>query len=64
MIRADKRIVLLNDVHGDFPIANHVVAPAGIYDAYVNPHGAVAVIATNGEWLGIKPGEFQWLDSE
>jgi len=53
----------MNDVRGDFPFqATH--APAGVYDAYVNPHGAVSVIATNGKMLGIKPNEFQWLDGE
>lgn len=57
-----KRIILLHDVRGDFPIAHHVVAPAGVYNAHVNPHGAVSVEATNGELLGVKPGEFEWMD--
>lgn len=60
MEKSNKRIVLLRDIRGDFPFVD-VHAPAGVYDAYVNPHGAVAVIATNGEYLGLKPNEFQWL---
>jgi len=63
MKKARDRVILLNDVRGDFPFqATH--APAGVYDAYINPHGAVAVIATNGALLGVKPDEFQWLNSQ
>lgn len=61
MERANRRIILMRDIHGDFPF-QHVCAPAGVHDAYMNPYGAVSVIATNGEMLGIKPNEFEWLD--
>lgn len=45
-------------IHGDFPIGhNHVVQP-GIYRADANQHGALSV---NG--LGIKPGEYELLQS-
>ena len=59
-----KRIVLLKDVRGDFPIGHNTVAPAGVYIPQLNPQGAVSVIATNGQLLGIKPDEFVWLDNE
>ena len=58
-----KKIILLRDVHGDFPFDN-TVAPAGVYEPSVNPHGAVSVEATNGELLGIKPDEYEWLNKE
>ena len=63
MEKSNRRVNLMNDVRGDFPF-QATYAPAGDYDAYVNPHGAVAVIATNGEMLGVKPNEFQWLDAQ
>lgn len=55
------RVVLLKEVRGDFPIGHNTIAPAGVYDAFLNPHGAVAVIAENGQMLGVKPDEFEWL---
>ncbi len=48
-------------VHGDWPIGHTTVAEPGEYDAYLNPHGAISVIAGNGKLLGIKPGEFEWV---
>jgi hypothetical protein len=57
-------VVLVKEVRGDFPFAHHVIAPPGVYQAYVNPHGAVSVKAENGEMLGLKPGEFEWLKKE
>ena len=56
------RVVLINTVRGDSPIGHKTVAPAGVYDAWVNPHGAVSVIAADGQMLGVKPGEFKWLE--
>ena len=58
-----RRIVLLKDMQGDFPFGHHTVAPAGVYIPEINPHGAVSVVASNGELLGLKPGEFEWLDN-
>ena len=42
------------------PVPSICVTP-GIYDAYVNPQGAVS-IKIGGEFLGIKPGEFEWVE--
>jgi len=61
MEKSNRRVILMNDVRGDFPF-QATYAPAGVYDAYVNPHGAISVTAINGKMLGVKPKEFQWLD--
>jgi hypothetical protein len=58
------KIVLFNEVRGDWPIGHNTIAPAGAYDAWVNPYGAVSVIAANGHYLGIKPNEFKWLEKK
>ena len=57
------RVILINPVTGDWPFKK-IVAPAGIYDAYVNPHGAVSVTTPDGTMLGVKPGEFKWLEKK
>ena len=59
-----RRVRLLQDVRGDWPIGHTTIAPAGEYIAELNPQGAAAVRAQNGELLGIKPGEFEFLDEE
>jgi hypothetical protein len=56
------RVILISRVTGDYPIGHDTIAEPGVYDAYVNPHGAVSVIAGNGQLLGLKPGEFEWLE--
>jgi len=28
-----------------------------------NQHGAISSLCDNGEWLGVKPGEFELLDA-
>jgi hypothetical protein len=58
------RVMVLKTVRGDFPIGHNCIAEPGIYDAYVNPQGAVSVRASNGELLGLKPNEFKWLTGE
>jgi len=60
MIQAGK-IVVLQKVRGDCPFSRHIVAAPGIYVPFINPYGAVSV-ETNGEQLGLKPDEFQWLE--
>jgi len=57
------KVMVLKTVRGDFPIGHHCIAEPGIYDAYVNPHGAVSVKVSNGELLGLKPNEFTWLEN-
>jgi len=60
MIKANRRIVILKAVRSDLPWMRDLIAEAGVYDAWVNPQGAVAV-EVNGELLGIKPKEFEWM---
>lgn len=61
------RIRLLGSVRADFPFGRTLsfggrrAAPAGIYDAHHNPFGAVSVVDDNGELLGVKPHEFEWV---
>ena len=60
MIQAGK-IVIMREVRGDCPFSYHVVARPGVYVPFINPQGAISV-EVNGEMLGIKPNEFQWLE--
>lgn len=55
-------IRLLRDVRGD--LAFSTVARAGVHKAYLNRLGAVSVIAENGQILGIKPDEFEWISGK
>lgn len=54
-IRLTKRMT------GDFPIGHTTIAEPGVYEAHLNPHGAVSIVAGNGKLLGLKPGEFEWV---
>lgn len=56
------RVILINKVRGDWPIGHNAIGEAGIHDAYVNPQGAVSIMAENGKLLGLKPNEFSWLE--
>lgn len=55
------RIMILQTVKADMPWLSRLKAEPGIYDAWVNPYGAVSV-KIGDEFLGIKPNEFTWLD--
>lgn len=48
-------------VSGDFPIGHTTVAMPGVHDAIANQHGAVCVILPDGSLLGVKPGEFEYV---
>jgi hypothetical protein len=54
------RIIILRTVRADLPWMSKLKAEPGVYDAWVNPYGAVSV-KIGEEFLGIKPGEFEWL---
>ena len=61
--KVPKRIKMAITVHADFPFKE--IPPAikdRIYEAWVNSHGAVAAIMTNGTKLGIKPYEFEIIE--
>jgi hypothetical protein len=53
------RIRLAVAVRGDFPIGHETQAQAGEHDCESNRYGALCVVASNGQRLGIKPGEYE-----
>ena len=52
-------------VRSDFPLGGikqgTVLKADQEYYAYSNPQGAISGICDNGEKLGVKPGEFEFL---
>lgn len=54
-------INLPRPVVGDWPIGHNTRAEAGVHKVSMNPHGARAIKALNGQHLGIKPGECEDL---
>ena len=56
------KIRLLQMVRSDLPFGPIAVAKAGVYDAEMNQHGALAVRDCNDNLLGVKPGEFEFVD--
>jgi hypothetical protein len=49
------------DVRGDPPLGMSVRAKGGLrYLARLNPHGAVSAVISDGVYLGLKPGEFDF----
>jgi len=53
-------INLPNRVYGDWPIGHNLIAEPGIYTSLSNPLGALSVLV-DGQELGVKPGEFEWV---
>ena len=33
------------------------------YEAKSNPYGAISALCDNGEWLGVRPGEFEFVEA-
>jgi hypothetical protein len=56
------RVLLEGPVRGDYPIGHTTLAEAGEHDCESNRYGAISVIATNGQRLGVKPAEFEPLE--
>lgn len=56
------RVVPRRDVSSDFPQIEMLTARAGRrYPAKINPLGAVSCDVGNGRWLGLRPGEFDFV---
>lgn len=55
------KVRLPRDVQGDWPIGHKCIARAGVHVADLNPRGAVSVMGENGELLGIRPAEMEWV---
>lgn len=53
------RVWLAGPVRGDYPIGHRTIAHEGEYECQSNRYGAVSVRAENGQWLGVKPAEFE-----
>jgi hypothetical protein len=56
------KVYLPRMVCGDCPIGHLLKAPAGVYNAVENKHGAVSVILPGGTLLGVKPEEFERVE--
>ena len=60
---------MIKNVRPDFPFGVVSGKPGTIlrsgmeYSAISNPHGAICGICENGEHLGVKPGEFEFIDA-
>ena len=59
------KIVMLKNVRG-----HPIVSPPGTilrsgleYEARSNPNGAISGLCHNGEWLGVAPREFAFLEA-
>lgn len=60
------KIKMLMTVRPDFPF--HIISPPGtilrvneVYNATANKNGAITAICANGEQLGVKPCEFEFV---
>jgi len=53
------KIFLPRTVRGDFPIGHMLVAESGVHNAVRNPLGAVSVVLSDGQLLGVKPDEYE-----
>jgi len=58
--RCQLQVNVLHRVKGDLPYTHRHVEP-GVHDAIVNPQGAVTVLTEDGERLGLRPAEFEWV---
>lgn len=58
-----KQVILKRTISGDGPFCTIQASPA-VYDAQVNPYGAVSVVTPDGRTLGLRLGEFEWVESE
>ena len=60
------RIRMLQTVRPDFPQLakrDSVLWYAEEYEAVSNKHGAISGICKNGDLLGVKPGEFEFIEA-
>ena len=59
------KIRMIKDVRSEIPIlsASRTVLKFGkTYDATANKHGAVCGRCDNGELIGVRPGEFEFVE--
>lgn len=58
------RIKLFRAIRSDIPIPPVARADPGVYIPWSNPRGAISVKTSSGELLGLKPAEFDWVQTE
>lgn len=65
-----RELLLFRRITSEIPVGPRLVAEPGTYGAdriSLNEHGAVSVLAVSAGgttgWLGVKPGEFRWLEA-
>lgn len=59
------QIRLPERVYSDLPFGQRTFAEAGIHEiADMNPHGAISVRDNEGQLLGIKPSEYEFVWSK
>lgn len=61
------RIRMLKTVRPDLPFlqpdAKTILVVGEIYNAVANRNGAVSGVCDNGQCLGVKPGEFEFIEA-
>lgn len=60
------KIKMLVNVRPDWPLGKPgtILRTGMIYEAKRNKNGAVTGLCGNGEWLGVKPDEFEVVKDE
>lgn len=58
-------IKMLRNVRADYFLAKHgtILRYDNEYEAKSNKYGAISGLCDNGEWLGVKPGEFEFVEA-
>jgi hypothetical protein len=59
------RVRMSKTVRPDIPLGppGTIALVGEVYEAESNPQGAISVVCKNGEKLGVKPGEFEFIDA-
>lgn len=60
------RIRMLENVMADLLFVakpETLLCAGGEYEAKANRNGAISALCDNGEWLGVKPGEFEFVEA-
>ncbi|WP_088187566.1 hypothetical protein [Desulfosporosinus sp. FKA] len=63
-MKAQIKIRMLQNVRPDFIFLAKpgTILRQGLeYDAMTNPNGAISGLCDNGEYMGVKPGEFEFV---
>ena len=60
------KIRMTQTVKSSFPFAckpGTILKVGEEYPGKSNPHGAISGLCNNGEWLGVCPGEFEFVEA-